>query len=480
MVIDRVRLGAGSYGSRGGICMQSPSLRSDGRSFRNLVDRVVPRLGAFIDNLEDAPAYYGTLGIVERESLHRAPPAEPEHIDILMDRLLRAARYGIETAGPNTYVAVQNGGLPEAAIGELIALVLNRYAALSFAGPGFAAIENGLLQWMASLFGLPSSANGLITTGGSQAILAMMIAARDRHLVRGSYSDARLYVSDQAHYCVAKAARIAGLPASAVRVLPTKDGLHLDPQTVAAAIQEDRAAGACPFLLVANAGTTNAGTIDPLRGLAEVARSHGLWYHVDACYGGFFILTDRGRERLAGVDLADSISLDPHKSLFMPFGTGVLLVREPEDLRAAHSVPHGDVLDDFASSVLPDYADLGAELSREARGPRLWLPLHLLGLDAFRNALNEKLELAAYLHSELSLIPELQLSEMPELTVVTAWAKAGPEKTRLLTDRINDAGEAFCSTTMLNGMLVVRFCILSFRTERRHIDRLIRAIRRSL
>jgi aromatic-L-amino-acid decarboxylase len=457
-------------------------LSTDGGAAAALLELAGARLATFIDGLEEAPAVGPPLSEPERIALAAAPGENPTPASDVMDRCMRAAESALESAGPAGFAYIPGSGLVESAIGELITRVTNRYVPLSEFAPGLVALEDGVLRWMASLFGMPEGANGVLTTGGSHAMLGMLVTARERMLGRdAALARARLYVSDQAHHCVAKAARVAGFPRAAVRVIPASDGRHLEPDALDAAIRDDRADGMTPFLVVATAGTTNSGAIDPLHPLADVARAHGLWYHVDACYGGFFVLTERGSDRLAGIERADSISLDPHKSLFMPFGTGALVMREPALLAAAHDdVEASDYLQDVEASALPDYARLGLELSREARGLRLWLPLHLHGVGAFRDTLDEKLDLAEHAHERLSSIPGLDVLERPELSIVAFRARAGDDASRALVREINATRSVFCSSTILDGRVTLRACILAVRTQRRHVDRLVDAVRNAV
>jgi len=192
----------------------------------------------------------------------------------------------------------------------------------------------------------------------------------------------------------------------------------MDVAALRALVEGDRRAGRAPFCVVANAGTTNTGAIDPLGAVAELCAREGLWLHVDGAYGAAFQLTERGRARLRGIEHADSITLDPHKGLFLPFGTGCLLVRDPATLRAAHSGDDAHYLQDIDAADLPDFADLGPELTRPFRGLPLWLPLHLHGVAAFRAALDEKLDLAEWTYAALSAEPALHLYGAPELTTV--------------------------------------------------------------
>lgn len=459
-------------------------LESNGHDFRSLLDQITTELAGFVDGLPHAPVD-ATATAPEIVDLVAEPPGEsPGDVGKVLSFALKAGGAAIETASPRFFGYVPGGGLVSSAVGELMARVLNRFTAIGEFAPGLVALEHGVLTWLGELFGLPEGATGILTSGGSAAMLSMVVAARENRL--GPDADpgsARLYVSDQTHYCVAKAAHVAGFPARSIRLVPTSDGRRLDPIALAAAIEEDTAAGLRPFLVVGTAGTTNAGAVDPLVRIADVAREHGLWFHVDACYGGFFQLTTRGRARLEGIGRADSITVDPHKSLFLPYGTGALLIRERRLLTASYPGGRADYLPDVAGDTLPDYAHLGYELTREHRGLRIWLPLHLHlhGLDAFRRALDEKLDLAHYLYEELATHPVLEVPRPPELsTVVFRLRDGGDEANVALLDRIQAAGRIFLSSTRLDGRLTLRLCVLSPLTHREHIDEAVATIRAAI
>ncbi|MFD4676163.1 pyridoxal phosphate-dependent decarboxylase family protein [Lentzea sp. NPDC058450] len=282
-----------------------------------------------------------------------------------------------------------------------------------------------------------------------------------------------IYVTAHTHHCVAKAAHITGFPAERIRVVPTGTDLRMDVAQARTMITEDRAHGLRPFLIVGTAGATSTGVVDPLDDIATLAEEESLWFHADGAYGGAFQLTDRGRTTLNGITRADSIAWDPHKSLFLPYGTGVLLVRNEARLRAAH-VADGDYLQDLDHGTgLPDYADLGPELTREFRGLRVWLPLHLHGVAAFREALDEKHDLANHLRAELAKIDGIEVLRS-DLTVVV-FRSADSE--RLLKD-INGSGRFFVSSTRLDGQFTLRMCVLSHRTHREHVDEVIDLVRR--
>jgi len=243
-------------------------------------------------------------------------------------------------------------------------------------------------------------------------------------------------------------------------------------------ITEDRAAGRRPFLVIAAAGTTNTGAIDPLSAIAEVAEREALWFHIDAAYGGFFQLTGRGHEWFAGSERADSITLDPHKGLFLPYGTGGLIVRDREAMRDAHFEGAAYLQDLPPAGELPNYNELTPELSRDMRGLRVWWPLALHGVDAFRSALDEKLDLTTRVHEALSADPNVELGWDPQLTVVAFRMRGGDEqRSRELLARINASKRVFLSSTMIRGEYWLRVCIVSHRTHADRIDECAAIIR---
>lgn len=450
---------------------------------RELGAAVVSRLAEFVAAVPRRPAgaVPDMAAVAELVApFTAAPPEEGGDLSALLDRLCRAADLAMETAGPRVLAAIPGGGIYTSALAEFFTRTVNRFGGLAAAAPALTAMEESVLRWMAQdVCGLPAGSSGILTTGGSTANLSAVVTAR--HIRLGeSLENGILYVGAQAHHSVAKAARIAGIRERNIRVVPTTGRLHLDVAATAETIRRDRRDGLRPFLLVATAGTTDAGTIDPLPALAALAEEENLWFHVDAAYGGFFRLTERGRRRLAGVERADSVTLDPHKTLFLPFGTGALVVRDPGALAAAHQGT-GSVLQDVGSSdALPDYAYRGIELSRENRGTRVWLPLHLHGVAAFRTALDEKLDLAEHAYGQLTGMPALDVPRRPELSTVTFRVRprdASPEAvekadeaTRKLPRHINASGRVLIYSTVIEGRQAIRMCVVAYATHREHVD----------
>lgn len=443
--------------------MWSVPLEPSRQSLEAMGQTVLSRVADIQDSLRQLPAGRARphAGLVEQ--MQRQPPEQPGDLETLLDQFQAAAEQALDTAGPGYLAYFPAGGLVGSALAELLAQTYNRFTAVAELAPALVAMEDGVLRWLSHQFGLPPGAGGLITTGGSIATLVAVVAARQQRL-SDDFTSGTVYVAEHTHFCVAKAARIAGFPTESIRTVPAQ-GLRMDPAAARHLIAADRAQGLRPFLLVGTAGTTSTGTIDPLPELAEVARQENLWFHVDAAYGGGFQLTDRGRGRLAGIERADSITFDPHKSLFLQYGTGVLLVREPRHLAAAHA-HQGAYLQDLETvQGLPDYGHLGPELTREFRGLRLWLPLHLHGVEAFRDALDEKLELAELAYETLSADARFELPWAPDLTVVVFRLRGEDEPNRRLLELINATGRIFLSTTLVDGQYFLRLNATSHRTH---------------
>jgi aromatic-L-amino-acid decarboxylase len=474
------------------------SLEPTGAELRALLDEVTAYLVGVVDRLPDAPMtdFDGVAELLADPALRQPPPARGRPLAELLAVVDRAAAKGYNTSSAGHLAYIPSSGLVTAAVADLIAQVLNRYTGLAFPAPGLVAMEADVLRWMADLFDLPPGAAGLLTTGGSMATLSAVITARLATLGE-RFLNGTVYVTDQTHLAVAKACRLAGFPAAAVRTVAVDADLRMDPAALRAAIAADRAAGRQPCCVAATAGTTNTGAVDPLPAIADIAAQEGLWLHVDAAYGGFFQLTARGRQRLRGIERADSIVVDAHKGLFLPHGTGCLLVRDGARLRAAHAGPEAHYLQDVEHTALPDFAAYGPELTRDFRGLKLWLPLHLHGVDAFRAALDEKLDLAQHAYRRLATEPNLIVLGPPELSTVAfrcrpdprhtggadrgtdeAADRAADEATAYVLRRVNAERRVLLSSTRIDGRITGRVSVLNHRTDLARVDEALDAIHR--
>lgn len=417
-------------------------------------------------------------------------PAEPEFLideasgtaaDVLAT-LDRVAHFGINQTSGGHFAFIPGGGLFPAALGDLMADVANPYAGVRFAAPAATAMERSLMRWMAELVGYPPTAGGDLTSGASIAHLEGIVTARDAAGVRpADASETVVYLTSETHHCIEKALRICGLAECIIRQVAVDERRRLRADALDATVRADRRARLRPWLVVATAGTVDAGAVDPLDATADVADEHGVWLHVDAAYGGFFVLTTHGRRVLAGIERSQTVVMDPHKGLFLPFGSGALIARDERLLAEAHRYS-ADYLADARGAGVYSASDLSVELSRPFRGPRLWLPLKLFGLAPFRAALEEKLLLARYLHSRLSETPRWVVGPEPDLSVVTF--RYLPERghaedfNRRLLEAVLADGNTVISGTKLDGKYTLRAAILHYRSHLEQVDALLDVLKR--
>jgi aromatic-L-amino-acid decarboxylase len=438
-----------------------------------------------LDQMESAATLPASdLSGVERLAgrKRRPVPRRGRPLSELLEILRRAIPKSLTTTGPGYLAYIPGGGLPAAAFADLIACAANRFTNRWHAAPALVELESDVLRWLLDLFDYPPQARGILTSGGSMANLSAIVAARHARLGR-RFERGTIYFSDQIHHSVAKAAQIVGLAPAALRTVPSDARFKLDIDALERMLRSDRRRGRRPFLLVASAGTINTGAIDPIRELAALARDQGLWLHIDGAYGGFFQLTEPGRRAFAGIGRADSITLDPHKGMFLPYGTGCLLVREGEALRRAHCFDADYLQDLHAPPGSLSFADYSPELSRDYRGLRVWLPLYLHGTDAFRAALEEKLELARWAYQQLAATAGFECLGPPELSTVAFRYRprrgTADAFNRRLLERANRSRRLFISSTRVRGRLTLRLCILSFRTHFQHVERAVRILQSS-
>jgi len=456
-------------------------LEPDAEELRRLIDRSADFVIEETSDPGSLPAS-DFDGVADLAATFAGPaPENGGDLGSLLERLRPAVRKSFNTIGPGYMAYVPGGGIPSAALADFIAAAVNRYVGVSAAAPALAQIERTVIGWLAAMMGYPANAGGILTSGGSFSNLVATVTARAAKLPAG-LADGTYYVSEEAHLSVLKAARIAGLPEGNLRRVAVDRRLRMDPGQLEEAIRRDRAAGRRPFLVVVNAGTTNTGAVDPVPAVLEIAQRHGLWVHADAAYGGFFRIVPEGPDLLPGLEGCDSITLDPHKGLFLPYGTGCLLVRDVAALLRAHQ-GEAAYLQDVATrgTEPPNFTDISPELSRDFRGLRIWLPVMLHGLGAFREQLAEKLALARWAHDELRKEPSLEMLDEPQLSVVAFRCRppsgdpdhAGQELLR----RVNARRRVYLSSTRVAGRYVLRICVLAFRTHREHVRDAVTAIR---
>ena len=445
---------------------------------RSLATAALDRIVAHIESLprqrvSDTSGGDELARVLAWEPLPEEGTAAADLLDLLFDR---AVPPSFNTASPGYLAYIPGGGLFHAAVADLIAESTNRYTSVYAAAPALAQIEANVVAWFCGIAGYPAEARGTLTSGGSLANLIGLITARRARLPENFLSGV-IYTSDQAHYSVAKGAILAGFPEGNVRSIPTDGQFRMRPDALESRIEEDRRQGLTPFLVAASAGTTNTGAVDPLPEVADLCERHGLWLHVDAAYGGFFLLTEEGRRAMRGIERADSIVLDPHKGLFLPYGTGAVLVRDGEALRRAHELTADYMPHMQSDPERMDFSMYSPELSRPFRGLGIWLPFRMHGVGVFRAELEEKLALARMAADRLRGMEGIEILAEPQLSLLAfRLAPEGVSEERLdelnkrFIERINARQRVYLTGTRLRGRFALRICVVSFRTHRERME----------
>jgi glutamate/tyrosine decarboxylase-like PLP-dependent enzyme len=439
---------------------------------------------AFLRSLPGLPAVRAPvdegIGILDSPISETAMPIE-QALDLLKHHVDPGENEGTT---PGYLAFIPSGGLYASALGDYIAAVTNRFVGIPHCSPGAARIEPMLLRWMAEFVGYPETASGDFTSGGSLANLTAIVTARNTHQLKAAdYPKAVAYLTDQTHYSVSKALRIAGMQECVVRRLPLDAHYRMAADALEAQIRDDRQAGLRPWLVAAAAGSTDTGAVDPLLSIADIAHHGGLWMHADGAYGAMFALCGPGKAILRGLDRADSLTMDPHKGLFMTMGTGAVLVRNGDDLLKAFQY-HADYLTGVETALARSevsQADLSPELTRPFRGLRLWLALKITGVAPFRAALEEKLLLARHFYDGLERLDGFAAGPPPDLSVVTFRYRPARgdanEFNERLTKAIQRDGRIFLSSTRLNGEVSLRLTVLGFRTHLETIELALEILR---
>jgi glutamate/tyrosine decarboxylase-like PLP-dependent enzyme len=447
---------------------------TENKEDRNTYTEAVTQYAAsFLDTLSEQPTFYP-------ESHAKDATFRFSDEGEALEPLLQAFKEeiiptGINAAGPGHLGYIPGGGIYEAALGDYLADVTNRYAGIFYASPGAVRMENALIRWVGKLVGYEDNFGGNLTTGGSIANLIGIGAAKFKFGIKGHELHKHvLYLTEHTHHCVPKALRITGLEECVIRKIPLDNHFRMQADVLEKQVQADFKSGLKPFLVIASAGTTDIGAIDPMNAIADITEKYKLWLHVDGAYGGFFLLTEQGKKKMEGIHRADSFIVDPHKSLFLPYGLGMVIVKDAENLKRANTFT-GNYMQDALGFELEDSpADMSPELTKHWRGLRMWLPLKLHGIAKFRAALEEKHLLARYAW-EILRSKGFEMGPEPQLSVLVFRY---PKENEALTDqfnrqvlkRIHDDGRYFISSTMVDGKFHLRMAILSFRTHKKHVD----------
>lgn len=430
---------------------------------------------AYLDDQASLPMYQHTpnraAGLLNYQI--REDGTSMEHLLSLLDTYVD--KDGLNATGGKHMAYIPAGGLFTGAIGDFLGAVTNRYAGVFFANPGAVRMENMLIRWMRDMVGFPETTGGHLASGGSIASLSAIVTARDTMGLKGrDFEKTVVYLTDQTHHAIHKALRIAGLTEAIIRKVPMDQEFQMQTADLESKIEADEKRGLIPWLIVGSAGTTDAGAIDPLIEIGRIAHRHDLWFHVDAAYGGFFLLSETGKARIQGVDQADSIVMDPHKGLFLPYGIGAVLVKEGDKLNRSHYYSANYMQDSVEANEEVSPSEVSPELTKHFRGLRMWLSLQYFGLEPFRAALEEKIQLAWYFYKALQSRPGFELGPAPALSVVLFryvpnQADANTFNQNLIQN-LQVSGRVFLSSTKVQEQFYLRAAILSFRTHKEEVD----------
>jgi glutamate/tyrosine decarboxylase-like PLP-dependent enzyme len=391
---------------------------------------------------------------------------------------------------PRMFGYVQSSGTFVGALGDFLASAINANVTSWRSSPSGTTIERQVIAWMKEMSGFDPAGDGLLVSGGSMANMVAIAAATaaahpdvPRRGVRALPGDPVVYASTAVHMSVPKAAAIAGLGRGAVRTLPVDSEYRLDPAALDRAIDEDRRAGRVPVCVVVNVGDVNTGAIDPLEAVGAVCRRHGVWLHGDGAYGGFARLAPSAAAALAGLDRLDSLSLDPHKWLFVPVDSGCVLARDVSALRRAFAYA-ADYVDVIATPEMSEYAfwDYGPELTRRFRALKIWMALKAYGVRAIAGAIEGNIRLARRLAALVDASADFErLAPVPLSIVNFRYVRAGADLdalNRSLMLRVQQGGRAYLSNAVIGGAFALRVCIVNHRTTERDLEELLDEIRR--
>ena len=429
----------------------------------------------FLERIGDIPTFVGThdggIGLLA-DPIGEGPADLEKLLALVRDNVDRP---GLNPASGGHLGYIPGGGLYHSALGDYMADIANRFAGVNFGSPGAVRMENMLLDWMRDVVGYPAGTVGNLTSGGSIANLIGIVAARDESGIRAAdFARSVIYLTEQAHHSVDKAIRIAGLGEAVLRYVATDERHRMSADDLEKSITTDLETGLIPLVIISAAGTTDAGAVDPLAAIGEIAARHKIWHHVDGAYGAFFALCDEGKKVLGGMEKSDSLVMDPHKGLFLPYGTGAILVKNARRLLESFHYQANYMQDAIRDEGSPSPADLSPELTKHFRGLRVWLPLKLHGLAPFRAGLSEKILLARYFHARLQEIGGFETGPIPDLSVVTyryVPRRGDPNAfNERLVGEVHKDGRVFLSSTMLRGRFTLRLAVLSFRTHLDTID----------
>jgi glutamate/tyrosine decarboxylase-like PLP-dependent enzyme len=464
-----------------------PSLDLDHATMRDMGRQVADLVTEHLATLRDQPAFSTLDSAGARALFDATPPQYPERFETILQRFKdRVVTHHAREPHPRFLGYIPSCPTFPAVAGDWLATGFNFFAGVWPVAVGPNQVELTVLEWFRRWMGMPEGSRGLLTSGGSAATVTAVVAARHHALGADTAHLPKLtvYCSDQAHSSFMKAAWIAGISRDHVRSVPSDSAYRMRVDKLEEMVRADRSAGLKPFLVCATAGATNTGAVDPLHAIADFTRDENLWLHTDSAYAGFSVLTRRGKALLEGLGRSDTLTLDPHKWLYVPFECGCLMARDPAQLEAAFSV-NPEYLRDVRVESAINFSDYGEQLTRYSRAMKVWVSVQYFGTDAIAAEQDRAMALAD--------LAERIVRESRELEVLTAAQfgivcfRVHPkgmdslDELNALNQRVNDAvnqsGFVLMSSTRLRGALSLRLCIPGYRTREEDVRAIMDLVR---
>ena len=424
-----------------------------------------------IQNLPEGEAWDGEFRQGLEKQLMKDPPEDGRSPAEIIEQVAREILpVAMRLDHPRCFAFIPSSPTWPGVLADFMAAGYNINACTWLVGSGPSQLELVVIDWLRQWVGYPESAGGLFTSGGSAASLDAFVAARE---AAGHPECATVYMSDQSHSALIRAARIIGVRPECIRLIPSDDLFRLDMDALAQAVADDRAAGFNPIAVCANAGTSSTGTIDPIEAMADYCESEGIWLHIDAAYGGFAVVTEQGKELLRGIERADSIGLDAHKWFFQPYEAGCLLVKDLSTLEQAFAVRHDILQDTIWGANHPNFSDRGLQLSRSVRALKVWMSVQTFGMEAFRQAVSKGMALATQAEEYVRESQLLETLNPTSLGIVCF--RINPDDTSIDEEELTEINKtvlarmfwedkAFISSTLLHGKFSLRLCIVNHTT----------------
>jgi aromatic-L-amino-acid/L-tryptophan decarboxylase len=449
----------------------NPQLDFSPERMREIGYRVIDRIVEHLATLSNQPVGAKADPAQLRPALMEPIPENGMEFEAVLDQVEREVlRHTMHVNHPRFFAYVPGPSNYVAAMADAIIAGYNVFAGTWVSGSGPAAVELAAIDWLREICGMPSTTGGLFVSGGTMANLTALAVAR--HAKLGESADrATVYFSDQAHSSLEKALRVIGIAGENIRKLPSDADFRLPADALAQAIAADRSAGKRPFCIIANAGSTNTGAIDPLPELSRIAREQDLWLHVDGAYGAAAAASARGKALLQGMDLADSVTLDPHKWLFQPFEIGCVLVRDGELLSRTFLILPEYLKDTHQHSAEFNFTDHGLQLTRGFRALKLWMSIKVFGMAAFRAAIERGFELADFTEQHIRKMDGWEIVTPACMGIVCFRYKRADDAAHLqLVQTLLRDGFTLITSTVLRHRTVLRTCTINPRTTETDIQ----------